>query len=94
MTISELKPSHVYQFTPPKGEYPPCYGKCTVVKINGNMVGLQQLEDKTNPHEIKHDARGERPKDKDNKIIDIPREIGKQRWVHFSSFERIELANA
>jgi len=89
----------VYNFIPPQGEYPPCYGICEILnKQNGDgtMVHLRQIEDEQNPIEMWHDATGHPGKLVDDgtgkKVrVDVPREIGKERWVKYDSFEHVEL---
>jgi hypothetical protein len=95
-SLAGLEVNRIYQFTPPEGEYPSCQGRCTVMRINGNMIALKQEEDKKNPNHIGYDAAGRQKKTvafdhADYKTAPLPpREVGKIAWVHFNSFATIE----
>lgn len=89
----------IYNFIPPEGEYPPCYGICRVLnKQNGfgTMLHLEQLEDPKNKLDMWHDATGYPgklvPSEEPGKMkrIDVPREIGRKRWVKYDSFFAVE----
>lgn len=97
INVESLELNRVYNFTPPEGEYPKCYGKCLLSRKNGSMLGLTQQEDDKFPHDVKFDARGvpERYDEKGIRTYDgtgeyKSREVGKQGWVRFSSFVTIE----
>lgn len=86
LNISQLQVGQLYNFIPPEGEFPPAFGKCTLLYKNGNQVALRQEADAANPYQCLYNSKGENKPE--------PRRKGEasQRWVMFASFAEVTAA--